>query len=177
MCGLRTRPRTDVDPPRVELPSAGGILSHRPWGDNLVVFVCFLLQYCSSVWKNIGTLSNVTYPERLDIRVLHAESLELWRLKFDLTMMFRTIRGYCALDRCSFFTLHNSSTRGNKFKLMKQFSRVNYRVFSFASRCIDAWNSLSDDVDCAPSVPVFKYHLKRFIWRVTVLLTSFSLHF
>ena len=25
MCGLRTRPRTDVDPPRVELPSAGGI--------------------------------------------------------------------------------------------------------------------------------------------------------
>ena len=24
MCGLLTRPRTDVDPPRVELPSAGG---------------------------------------------------------------------------------------------------------------------------------------------------------
>ena len=24
MCGLRTRPRTDVDPLRVELPSAGG---------------------------------------------------------------------------------------------------------------------------------------------------------
>jgi len=23
MCGLRTRPRTDLDPPRVELPSAG----------------------------------------------------------------------------------------------------------------------------------------------------------
>ena len=23
MCGLRTRPRTDVDPPRVELPSPG----------------------------------------------------------------------------------------------------------------------------------------------------------
>jgi len=29
-CGLRTRPRTDVDPPRVELPSAGGISSRRP---------------------------------------------------------------------------------------------------------------------------------------------------
>jgi len=35
MCGLRTRPRTDVDPPRVELPSAGGISSRRPRGDNL----------------------------------------------------------------------------------------------------------------------------------------------
>jgi len=77
-----------------------------------------LLEYCSSVYgpqnvcyvgkiesvqrrftKNIGTLSSLTYPERLD--VLHAESLELRRLKCDLTMMFRIIRGYCALDRSS----------------------------------------------------------------------------
>ena len=50
--------------------------------------------------KNIGTLSSLTYPERLD--VLHAESLELRRLKCDLTMMFRIIHGYCALDRSSF---------------------------------------------------------------------------
>jgi len=35
VCGLRTRPRTDVDPPRVELPSAGGISSRRLRGDNL----------------------------------------------------------------------------------------------------------------------------------------------
>jgi len=35
MCGLRNCPRTDVDPPRVELPSAGGISSRRPRGDNL----------------------------------------------------------------------------------------------------------------------------------------------
>ena len=36
MCGERTRPRTDVDPPRVELPSAGGghIVS-PPRGDDL----------------------------------------------------------------------------------------------------------------------------------------------
>ena len=59
-----------------------------------VVFVRLLLEYCSFVWnpryhcdvdkivsvqrrftKNIGTLSKLTYPERLD--VLHAESLEL----------------------------------------------------------------------------------------------------
>jgi len=38
MCGLRTRPRTDVDPPRVELPSAGGgILCRRLRGDNLLI--------------------------------------------------------------------------------------------------------------------------------------------
>jgi len=47
MCGLRTRPRTDVDPPRVELPSAGGGISSRrtPGGDNL--FACrFYGVYC-----------------------------------------------------------------------------------------------------------------------------------
>jgi len=33
MRGLRIRPWTDVDPPRVELPSAGGISSRRPRGD------------------------------------------------------------------------------------------------------------------------------------------------
>ena len=43
-------------------------------------------------------------------------------------MMFRIIHGYCALDRSSFFTLHNSCTRGNKFKLRKQFSRMNCRI-------------------------------------------------
>jgi len=43
MCGLRTRPRTDVDPPRVELPSAGGISSRRPRGDNL--FYCLFVLY------------------------------------------------------------------------------------------------------------------------------------
>jgi len=35
MCGLWTRPRTNVDPPRVKLPSAGGISSRRSRGDNL----------------------------------------------------------------------------------------------------------------------------------------------
>jgi len=37
MCGLRTRPRTDVGPPRVKLPSAGGrhISCRRPGSDNL----------------------------------------------------------------------------------------------------------------------------------------------
>ena len=39
MCGLRTRPRTDVDPPRFLPPSnchrRRGISSHRPRGDTL----------------------------------------------------------------------------------------------------------------------------------------------
>ena len=40
-CGLRTRPRTDVDPPRVDLPSAGGISSRRPRGGQLFALLCY----------------------------------------------------------------------------------------------------------------------------------------
>ena len=40
MCVLRIRPRTDVDPPRVELPSVKGISSRRPRGDNLSMTPC-----------------------------------------------------------------------------------------------------------------------------------------
>ena len=45
MCGLRTRPLTDVDPPRVELPSAGmgHIISPSP-GDNFLI--CGIVVYC-----------------------------------------------------------------------------------------------------------------------------------
>jgi len=53
-----------------------------------------------SFTKNIGTLRNLTNPELLDI--LHAESLEIRRLKFDLIMIFRIIHGHCALDSSSF---------------------------------------------------------------------------
>ena len=42
-------------------------------------------------------------------------------------------------------------------------SGVNSRVSSFANRCIDAWNNLSDGVVCAPFVLVFKYRLKSFL--------------
>ena len=43
MCGLRTRPRTDVDPPRVELPSTAGGGHIVSAGDNLL-----LLLLCNS---------------------------------------------------------------------------------------------------------------------------------
>jgi len=41
-CGLRTRPRTDVDPPRVDLPSAGGHIVSTPPGRS--TFCLALLQ-------------------------------------------------------------------------------------------------------------------------------------
>jgi len=94
------------------------------------VFVRPVLEYCSSVWnphyhcdieriesvqrrfsKYIGGLSYVTYAERLNI--LHADSLELRRLKSDLLTIYCSLHGLNALDYSDFVTLCNSSTRGH----------------------------------------------------------------
>jgi len=77
MCGLRTRPRMDADPPRVELPSAGGGLSsRRPRSDNLswstFAFISIPLQlkvifktYCFA-WHYHPGVCVSTAPHRLD---------------------------------------------------------------------------------------------------------------
>ena len=74
-------------------------------------------------------------------------------------LMYRTVYGHCGLKFVSFFTLSDNITRGHCFKIKKQHSRVNCRAFSFANRCINAWNSLDNDVLCASSVPAFKRRL------------------
>ena len=104
--------------------------------------------------KYIGGFKNLSYRERL-LR-LNAETLELRRLKSDLTLMYRTVYG---LKLASLFARSDNITRGYCFKIQKQYSRVNCRAFSFAYRCIDAWNSLDNDVLCASSVQAFKRRL------------------
>lgn len=118
------------------------------------VFVRPLPEYCSPVWnphyhcdiekiesvqrrftKYIGGFKHLSYRERL-LR-LNAETLELRRLKSDLTLKYRTVYGHCGLTFASFFTLSDNITRGHCFKIQKQYSRVNCRAFSFANRCID----------------------------------------
>ena len=73
--------------------------------------------------------------------------------------MYRTVYGQCELTFASFFTLSENITRGHCFKIQKQYSRVNCRAFSLANRCIDAWNSLDNDILCASSVQAFERRL------------------
>ena len=140
-----------------------------------VVYVRPLLEYCSPVWapvyitdidiiervqrrftKRLNGLWYLTYAERL--RMLgNAETLELRRLKYDLTMMFKIIHKLVAIDFDDFFVLNNfSCTRGHNFKLNKPKCNNNARQFSFACRCIDVWNFLPSNVVSAVSVFGFK---------------------
>ena len=106
---------------------------------NLMVFayktyILPLFEYCSSIWspyktadvdriesvqryftKKLDGLNNLTYNERL--LACNLPSLELRRLRSDLTLRFKIVHKIIALDFTDFleFETNKYNTRGNKF--------------------------------------------------------------
>ena len=145
-----------------------------------VVYVRPLLEYCSPVWapvyvtdidiiervqrrftKRLNGFWYLNYFERL-FMLGNVETLELRRLKSDLTMIFKIVHKLVAIDFDEFFVLSNySCTRGHNFKLNKPKCNKNARYFSFACRCIDVWNSLPLNVVSAVSINGFKSSISK----------------
>jgi hypothetical protein len=57
---------------------------------------------------------------------------------------------------------HSDRTRGNKFKLVKDWFKYDLRKFYFTNRIIDVWNSLPDYVVDVDTVDLFKSRLDNF---------------
>ena len=55
-----------------------------------------------------------------------------------------------------------SSTRGNKYKLIKDCCRLDIRKYSFASRIVNIQNSLPNQVVDVSSIDLFKARLDNF---------------
>ena len=127
------------------------------------VYVRPIIEYCSPVWspvykkdiikleavqrrftKKLQGLSKLQYSERL-IK-LNTDTLELRRLKQDLLTMFKVFNGLLVLNIPDFFELSHVNTRGHEFKVIKPSCVNNARVFSFACRRIDCWNSLPANI-------------------------------
>ncbi len=144
------------------------------------MYVRPLLEYCSPVWapvyvtdidiiervqrrftKRLNGLWHLNYFERLFL-LGNAETLELRRLKSDLTMIFKIVHKLVAIDFDEFFVLNSyTCTRGHNFKLNKPKCNNNARYFSFACRCIDVWNSLPLNVVSAVTINGFKASISK----------------
>ena len=108
--------------------------------------------------RRIPGLEQLTYGERL--RTLDLESLEYRRLKADLLLCFKIVRGFIDLSSSDFFVINDSSiTRGHRLKIAQQHCRINARSHFFSSRITSAWNSLPDYAVNAESVILFKHCL------------------
>jgi hypothetical protein len=109
--------------------------------------------------KRVPGLRTVSYQARLE--ALKLETLELRRLKFDLTQVFKILNGFVDVDKAKFFDLSTNSTRGHTQKLFLPRCSLNVSKFSFKFRVVEPWNYLPDSVVTAPSVAVFKSRLKN----------------
>ena len=128
-----------------------------------VVYVRPLVEYCSPVWsphckkyiltiesvqrsftKRLPGLQNLNYPQRLER--LKLESLELRRLKADLTLLYKIIFKLVDTDLIQSFDFSTyTSTRGHPYKLkVPSFKTDNYKYF-FTCRLINIWNNLNVD--------------------------------
>ena len=101
-----------------------------------IVYVRPILEYCSNIWtpykmsdirkiesvqrlftKKLYGLQDMSYPNRL--KCLNAESLEMRRIKFDLSMYFKILHGLVDLNSDTFFQVRDIRTRSNGLNLQK----------------------------------------------------------
>jgi len=91
--------------------------------------------------KRFNVIGHLLYTKRLDR--LNAETLELRRLKSDLTMVFCIIRGFVDID-CDSFLLsltacETSYTGGHNLRLFKNYCNLICRFSAFVCRNINVW--------------------------------------
>ncbi len=145
-----------------------------------ITFVRPLLENCTTVWsphlaKNINRIESVQryftwrvfrrcglghpgYKNRC--AYLKLDTLELRRLRFDLSMCFKIVKGLVNLDFNDFFVFNENCTRGNCKKLRVPRCRKDVRKFFFGNRVVKVWNILHNDVVNSSSVDSFLHKIE-----------------
>jgi len=112
--------------------------------------------------KMIYGLKKVSYEKRLER--LGLTTLEQRRDRGDAIEMFKMFRGFCKIKPDTFFDLvSNRITRGHRYKLKVNRSRLDIRKYFFSQRTVSKWNRLPDCVVNSDSVNMFKNRYDKFI--------------
>ena len=94
--------------------------------------------------KKLNGLHDLTYEQRL--QVLNLDSLEVRRIRADLVLTFKIIRGISRVKISDFFTVSTATkTRGHCYKLSMPKVRTDIRKYFFSSRIVKVWNALPTD--------------------------------
>ena len=157
------------------------------------VYVRPILEYCCNVWspyrvcdirkiesvqrlftKRLRGMKGVPYHDRL--KCLNAESLELRRIKHDLTMYFKIVHGIvdCRPNSESMFQVRDVRTRNNGLTLFKAKFNCNLERYIFRNRCINIWNLLPQTAVESSDVFTFKRRLNTIDLNPIILKASVS---
>jgi len=106
------------------------------------------------------SMPKVEYQRRLE--TLGLESLEARRVKNDLVMCFKILKGFVDVDRCAFFDVSDySKTRNNGFKLKIPKCRLDLDKYFFSTRVCKWWNALDSEIVATNSAKVFSNKLTK----------------
>ena len=112
--------------------------------------------------QNDSEFKGLSYEERL--RRANLTSLEDRRTRGDLIQVFKLVKGLDRLDVLRFFQFaSNNITRGHRYKLIKNRSKLDVRKYFFSQRIVDRWNGLPAFVVEAETLNTFKNRLDKFL--------------
>ena len=109
-------------------------------------------------------MKHMPYPERL--KCLNSETLEMRRIKYDLSMYFKILHGFVDINDESMFQVRDIRTRNNGLTLFKAKFNSNLERYIFRNRCINIWNLLPQTVVGSSDLFAFKRHLNSLIYTL-----------
>ena len=147
------------------------------------------LEYCIEAWrpylkKNIDNIEKLQHTatklieesiQLLYVTYIHHNyedrliqtgltTLDERRTRGDLIEVFKMIKGLNKAEYKCFFTIsQNSRTRGHRFKLVKNRSRLDIRKHFFSQRVVNEWNALPEIVVESESVNSFKNNYDKYV--------------
>ena len=110
--------------------------------------------------KMIPNLRNLSYDLRL--RHLNLPSLHHRRRRGDIVMAYNIMTGKERIDTHNIFNLRmNSTTRGHRYKILKQHAKSFVSQSTFCNRIVNDWNDLPHHIIEANNINTFKNALDK----------------
>ena len=111
--------------------------------------------------KPISNISDLNYNDPL--QSLKLQSLEHRRLICDLVLCYKIVHNNLCMTFTDLFKFPNiTSPRRHSLQLYCPVLKSNLHKGSFAYRVISPWNSLPENIVCAPNSVTFKIRLSKF---------------
>ena len=131
------------------------------WSPSLITQIMALEMVQKKFTKRIPDISDLNYKDRL--HSLKLQSLEHRRLICDLVLCYKIVHNNLCMTFTDLFKFPNiTSPRRHSLQLYCPVLKSNLHKGSFAYRVISPWNSLPENIVCAPNSVTFKNRLSKF---------------